>query len=53
MKHKGPPNEEWYGDYKGTNKQRQADWLRRLKIARSNTMKIIAATRKPVDKKEE
>jgi len=43
-----------YGNFKGmTEEEKEADWWRRVEIARKNTMKIMAKTRKPIDKKEE
>jgi len=36
-----------------TDKEKEADWQRRLKIAKKNTKEIMARIKKPVNKKEE
>jgi len=43
------------GNFKGmtTDKEKKADWERRLKIARDNTREIMSKIRQPTDKKEE
>ena len=42
-------------NFKGmtTDEEKEADWQRRRKIAEKNTKKIMARTKKPIDKKEE
>ena len=43
-----------YGNFKGmTEEEKEADWWRRVEIARVNTRKIMNRTIKPIDKKEE
>jgi len=43
------------GNFEGmtTDEEKEADWLRRLEIARKNTRKTIAKIKKPVDRKDE
>ncbi len=36
-----------------TDEEKEEDWLRRLKIARANTRKVMNTVKKPIDKKEE
>jgi len=52
------PEYGWFdvrGNFEGltTDEEKEANWQRRLKIARKNTKKTIAKTRKPINKKEE
>ena len=52
------PEYGWFdidGNFEGltTDKEKEANWQKRLKTAQENTKRTIAKKRKPINKKEE